>query len=67
MSDITRDIATLKYEARRAYASMRALASRGDCGHNLMSYISSDYDAAVRRFDAIMVRLREIDPACPKP
>lgn len=60
------EIEKLKEQARKAWLDYQMAMDGIDCGHFLLQFIRPGAREAAKRFDAVMKRLKEIDPACPK-
>jgi hypothetical protein len=62
----TGEIWALKRRARRLYLEMDQMQDESDCGHKLLCEIYPHYKQLQDDFDAVMHRLRQIDPKAPK-
>lgn len=58
----TGEIWALKRKARRLYMEMDRMQEESDCGHKLLCEIYPHYQQLQNDFDAVMYRLRQIDP-----
>jgi hypothetical protein len=60
------EIWALKRRARSIYKQMDEIQEGSDCGHKLLCEIYPHYRQLQNDFDAVMYRLRQIDPKAPK-
>jgi hypothetical protein len=60
------EIDRLKREARRLHRLIEANLDSVDCGISLLCFIRPRVGRYVAEFDAIVARLKEIDPGFPK-